>query len=1552
MKHLCSMLICAGVAGTAWAGSQSCDWPYPDGTEATTLHISLTSAAEVQGPVISENEGYLYFGTVRDAPYQWDVMMQGGCFCNLGSDSYCHSLWIGTGPYRIESYWTDCAGGDGLGAEFPVTYVEVHTNSPLPHTAQRNIMGYRRRHYDGEEYLDTSCGLIVRQLPWVEPQTNLYRATITSDHLTRGSVEILHVEAEPYWEWEALDNPNPTVSGSTLPEGTYAVFDHGIYEHIDQRALCIRGNLNISGTYRIDFSATNFVFGITTSVYVQVENQFMAVQQVTPTNGTTGVFWEEPDITATLNYPLSLGSLSRTTFRVRYEDGTDIPGTLAVEDRTIRFTPIAPLDDYGRNIRVTLAGGSSGIRGTNNYTMVSNYTWSFTTMPTVTVQVIPCQVVDGVDWVQGKESVIRVKAVWGGGNNRLPGGNVHTLSARTEVAYDGAPPVSLGDYVFHRVDDMNARKATLIDYAKMISGNSANYFSRDNQVPIYNSVGAHEIAGKVVVRDHRGVDREFTGTTNVTVRSFSLPWTSAYNGYRLLYVPIDVGGWQAGESRDISHLAAESSAHFKNMFPVPAVKPRAKDRVWGVAHGAEPPGIVSAKWLEGLTVSLSRYSYFTRDVIIGVAPAALLSRAAQVEGLGGGVASMSVGSVLLADNAGPLIAAHEIGHIVEFHNLTDIFGWFAHSDAGLNQFAGFDLMDRTLVDTARLNRPSVDLMSAGISGTPAESVWVAPSTYNRFLNQMTDSPGWFRRKVQSAGADMCVVDILLISSNSIVTGNIDGVLTLADAPASSNNPAGTYRVALLNELGQEIRACRFEPSFVLDADNTQFTYQRVVLSLDAETRWVALFHHEQELARLARSADFPAVQVTHPAAGTVVTNDITVRWSVTDPDGGEPNSSLYFSDDGGGDWTPLVVNLAGTNQLLEVSQLSSTTQGMIKVVVSDGFNQTEAVSGRFAVERNPGISWVSPAPGARQVSAWSSVRILFSDPVSPGSLTTNQFSLWSQDGAAVPCRRNYEPDRCLVTLTPEQPLALATLHTARVSAAVMSSSGLTLGSEYAWSFMAEDGSAPPTVTITAPNPGFTCRPGASVLVQATFTPGEGRMVTNAFLLADGIPVATNNAEPYHFSWTPAAPGAYEMVVVAFDNEDMSDDSDPRQVVVAESTGVIANLAPHSFVFNPAILQVGAHPTQMVFHIQNLGPDALASNVFLNADIYISRNDVFGDADDQLMGSPGLSFSPDSMLAGDDFWWTIRSGLTNITVPNLEYGQYRIFCRARIRDPLRATDPYPANDATPRASPVTVYDPAQQVKLLDNYNAEYALNEPPLRPVFTCAVPHAITYATTYHINGGFGATPPGTIALRNQASGQVHGPWLSWGGAGPGGVPLNAYWYIVPWYTIPAGVYELVDGQPSTWAYNATSGNTGIGSVWGIPLPNAANTDSDGDGIPDEWENRQGLNAAVSNALHANSDGDWATDFEEFVADTHPTNPHSYFLPLTWTGTVAGKMNLIVEPTSTARVYGILWNTNLVVLPQNWQLIGPEQTGSGSTITFSITNDQNMRLYRSRVRLP
>lgn len=124
--------------------------------------------------------------------------------------------------------------------------------------------------------------------------------------------------------------------------------------------------------------------------------------------------------------------------------------------------------------------------------------------------------------------------------------------------------------------------------------------------------------------------------------------------------------------------------------------------------------------------------------------------------------------------------------------------------------------------------------------------------------------------------------------------------------------------------------------------------------------------------------------------------------------------------------------------------------------------------------------------------------------------------------------------------------------------------------------------------------------------------------------------------------------------------------------------------------------------------------------------------------------------------------------------------------------------------------------------------------------------------------------------------------------------------------------------------------------------------DSDGDLIPNAWEILHQLNPVTSNAPEANTDGDWMTDYEEYLADTQPTNDTSFLPPA-----YLNHDTLLVTDSSTNRLYDLWWTTNLLNESSGWTLLTPAQTGTGAALAFPFTNPPpDAAWFRTGARVP
>lgn len=139
-----------------------------------------------------------------------------------------------------------------------------------------------------------------------------------------------------------------------------------------------------------------------------------------------------------------------------------------------------------------------------------------------------------------------------------------------------------------------------------------------------------------------------------------------------------------------------------------------------------------------------------------------------------------------------------------------------------------------------------------------------------------------------------------------------------------------------------------------------------------------------------------------------------------------------------------------------------------------------------------------------------------------------------------------------------------------------------------------------------------------------------------------------------------------------------------------------------------------------------------------------------------------------------------------------------------------------------------------------------------------------------------------------------------------------------------------------------------------ISAPAAAippeSSDSDGDSLPDAWEAQSGLNPVALNPGTSDADLDGFTDYEEYVADTHPTNSASRLLPLVMLDQTGALCRVQLSPSSTGRWYELQYSTDL--MGGAWFTNGQSQTGNGGSLLLTFTNIPPHAVLRGAVRLP
>lgn len=162
--------------------------------------------------------------------------------------------------------------------------------------------------------------------------------------------------------------------------------------------------------------------------------------------------------------------------------------------------------------------------------------------------------------------------------------------------------------------------------------------------------------------------------------------------------------------------------------------------------------------------------------------------------------------------------------------------------------------------------------------------------------------------------------------------------------------------------------------------------------------------------------------------------------------------------------------------------------------------------------------------------------------------------------------------------------------------------------------------------------------------------------------------------------------------------------------------------------------------------------------------------------------------------------------------------------------------------------------------------------------------------------------------------------------------------------------FSVPGTAPVGWWVCATATRVldGSTSEFGTGVQVSAATDTDGDGMPDEWETNNGLSAVVSNAPSADADSDGVTDVHEYYCDTSPTNGSSY---LRITSISGGNGVTVVVPSSVSRYYALDYNMNLV--SGLWENVSQDTQGNDGDLLMIDPNATNeFRAYRVRASIP
>lgn len=183
------------------------------------------------------------------------------------------------------------------------------------------------------------------------------------------------------------------------------------------------------------------------------------------------------------------------------------------------------------------------------------------------------------------------------------------------------------------------------------------------------------------------------------------------------------------------------------------------------------------------------------------------------------------------------------------------------------------------------------------------------------------------------------------------------------APPVPIGAVGFYSFELQNNTGYTL----LEHFFDLGESSEPSDFSGFVELIPAlpNTSRIILKHNLTELVSVNVSDHAPNVTVVSPNGGETLSGIVTINWSASDLDGDELYYIVEYSPDNGSTWQTLVMDINETSFQLNTSYLQGSSEGLIRVMVSDGVNTASDVSDSvFTVPKKvPEVVILSPSNG-------------------------------------------------------------------------------------------------------------------------------------------------------------------------------------------------------------------------------------------------------------------------------------------------------------------------------------------------------------------------------------------------------------------------------------------------------------------------------------------------------------------------------------------------------------------------------------------------------------
>lgn len=302
-----------------------------------------------------------------------------------------------------------------------------------------------------------------------------------------------------------------------------------------------------------------------------------------------------------------------------------------------------------------------------------------------------------------------------------------------------------------------------------------------------------------------------------------------------------------------------------------------------------------------------------------------------------GWGSCPVGFGTALPNMVEKVFLHEMGHSFALDHCGDC----GPDPCGVEDQVGWDVYDGP-GPSARAN-----CMSFMTCGEPDKGVWVTPVNFKNCIELLEEG----KPAGLSGGglhSDSPTKRALVVHGALTPNGKQIAWLgpvfrypwRLPPRPAVSKGP---YEIRAASADGSVVASRRFEGLIRVEyKDGTVKSrpgYFSVVLPFpaDVEVETVTIRTGNTILRTVTRPAERPEIQIATPLRNAVIDKPTLIRWTVKTAVK-NLRFQLLYSPDGGESFRPVAVNLTELQRVFDPGRLSKTSNGLLRVIVSDGLN--------------------------------------------------------------------------------------------------------------------------------------------------------------------------------------------------------------------------------------------------------------------------------------------------------------------------------------------------------------------------------------------------------------------------------------------------------------------------------------------------------------------------------------------------------------------------------------------------------------------------------------